>query len=217
MHLPASVILCLLLSLVAVSARAEYQVEVVVFAHTAADADGEQWIDDTGLPDTSGFAVLGVPPDPGAAALAPLPASSHRLGGVVGALRRGGRYRTLFHAAWLHPEGGRLRGAYISLPAPAAVPDAGPELAGSVRLRVTRFLHADVDMAFLAEVPATGAAVHVHLQESRKIRLNEVHYFDHPLFGVILQVSRVGGEDGAESAADPESGAEADAPESPRP
>ena len=30
----------------------------------------------------------------------------------------------------------------------------------------------------------------VRLTESRRIKLNELHFFDHPLFGVILQVSR---------------------------
>ena len=34
-------------------------------------------------------------------------------------------------------------------------------------------------------------ADYVRLQESRKIRLNEIHYFDHPFFGVILRVSRL--------------------------
>jgi hypothetical protein len=31
---------------------------------------------------------------------------------------------------------------------------------------------------------------YVRLNETRRIRLNELHYFDHPMFGVILQVSR---------------------------
>lgn len=193
MRLSVSIMLCLLLPPVAAPALAAYQVEVVVFAHAAADADGEQWVGDAGLPDPSGFAMLGSAPDPGIAVLAPLPAASQRLGGVVGALRRSGRYRTLFHSSWLQPEGGRIRGAFISQSAAGAMPEAAAELVGSVRVRVTRFLHADVDMAFLAPAPADGGhAVHVRLQESRKIRLNEVHYFDHPLFGVMLQVSRVG-------------------------
>jgi hypothetical protein len=73
-----------------------------------------------------------------------------------------------------------------------------------VRLRVARYLFVDVDVAYLPEgAPGDPAAaaqppagpVPVRLQETRKIKLNEVHYFDHPLFGVILQVSRMGGED----------------------
>ena len=36
----------------------------------------------------------------------------------------------------------------------------------------------------------TDPVDYVRLTESRRIKLNELHYFDHPLFGVILQVSR---------------------------
>ena len=31
----------------------------------------------------------------------------------------------------------------------------------------------------------------IGLKESRKIKLNEIQYFDNPLYGVILQVSRL--------------------------
>ena len=36
------------------------------------------------------------------------------------------------------------------------------------------------------------------MRESRKIKLNELNYFDHPLFGVILQVSRMETNEGEE-------------------
>ena len=31
----------------------------------------------------------------------------------------------------------------------------------------------------------------LELKETRRIKLNEIHYFDHPMYGVILQVSRL--------------------------
>lgn len=85
---------------------------------------------------------------------------------------------------------------------------------GFVRLRSARFLHLDIDFAyFLAPagggpgaataapiapdapdaVPAPGRepqADYARLTESRRVRLNEIHYFDHPLFGVVVQVSQ---------------------------
>ncbi len=85
-----------------------------------------------------------------------------------------------------------------------------PELVydGLIRLRSSRFLHLDVDFAYFPDVPeesgpdspageaASGAldqysADYVRLTESRRIKLNEMHYFDHPIFGVIVQVSRL--------------------------
>jgi len=76
---------------------------------------------------------------------------------------------------------------------------------GTIRLRSSKFLHIDVDIAYFpVYLPNEGAlqgedetlfvqqqADYVRLQESRKIRLNEIHYFDHPFFGVILRVSRL--------------------------
>lgn len=85
---------------------------------------------------------------------------------------------------------------------------------GFVRLRSARFLHLDIDFAyFLAPAgggpgaavaapdapdapdaqPAPGReaqADYARLTESRRVRLNEIHYFDHPLFGVVVQVSQ---------------------------
>ena len=76
-----------------------------------------------------------------------------------------------------------------------------------MRLRSAHFLHVDVDLAFFPEpgfqniktpiqgseniIPVLQQADYVRLTESRRIKLNELHYFDHPLFGVIIQVSRL--------------------------
>ena len=82
-----------------------------------------------------------------------------------------------------------------------------PELLfdGTIKLRSSKFLHADVDFAFFpvdlsnyedhnsseGRLYVRQEADYVRLTESRKIRLNEIHYFDHPHFGVILRVSRL--------------------------
>lgn len=182
------------------AAAASYQLEIIVFAYAQPDVDGEQWNPDGGLPTRQGLALLGAGGEGGGPEVTPLPATSYRLNGVMAALRRGGKYRPLLHASWLQPETGRIRGVFVS------APPVVEQVMGSVRLRVTRFLHVDMDMAYfpgaapdVADAGAVGG--HVRLQESRKIKLNEVHYFDHPLFGVLLQVSRAGGAADADSAA----------------
>ena len=44
-------------------------------------------------------------------------------------------------------------------------------------------------------LPVTGeTAQYSRLRESRRMKLNELHYFDHPLFGLFMRVSRFGGE-----------------------
>ena len=208
MHAPARVVISLVLLCVWMlpAAAATYQVEIVIFAYPQPNTDGERFSADEGLPSPQGLARLGGAVQETGPVVTPLPAASHRLDGVLGALRRGGKYRPLLHASWLQPESGRVRGVFVSAPAAAATPDlAAPDLErvmGSVRLRVTRFLHVDLNLAYwpgaappgMAEAGGPEQADHVRLQESRKIKLNEVHYFDHPLFGALLQVSRAGGQ-----------------------
>ena len=76
---------------------------------------------------------------------------------------------------------------------------------GTVRLRKSRFLHLDVDFAYFPdmlqqpdlEMPAQAAghrrfpADYVRLRESRRIKPDDLNYFDHPLFGLVVQVSRI--------------------------
>jgi len=76
---------------------------------------------------------------------------------------------------------------------------------GSIRIRSGFYLHADIDLSYFKQLPAENKVLRtseesfsggfdktvVKLKESRKIKLNEIHYFDHPMYGVILQVSRL--------------------------
>jgi peptidoglycan-binding protein CsiV len=76
---------------------------------------------------------------------------------------------------------------------------------GSIRIRSGFYLHADVDLSYFKQLPPENKVIRnseesfsglqektvIKLKESRKIKLNEIHYFDHPMYGVILQVSRL--------------------------
>lgn len=76
---------------------------------------------------------------------------------------------------------------------------------GFVRLQLRNFLHLDIDFSYFPEdiqkILRTQSNVntekmvnkdvdYVRLTENRKISLNELNYFDHPLFGILVQVSR---------------------------
>ncbi|MEC9247520.1 MAG: CsiV family protein [Pseudomonadota bacterium] len=59
------------------------------------------------------------------------------------------------------------------------------KLQGVVGIRVSHLLYVDLDLIFSSEEGL------VRLSESRKIKLKELNYFDHPLFGVLLMVSPI--------------------------
>jgi hypothetical protein len=79
---------------------------------------------------------------------------------------------------------------------------------GTLKIRSSLYLHVDLDIVLFrkpdsddsevsdkveSEITASrinNYADFVRLTESRRIKLNELHYYDHPLFGVIIQVSR---------------------------
>ncbi len=80
---------------------------------------------------------------------------------------------------------------------------ASPELNGTARLSRSRFLHLELDLEFLPNDRAAALPMPVtrggetaierlvpqyRLQESRRMRSRELHYFDHPAFGVIATV-----------------------------
>lgn len=76
---------------------------------------------------------------------------------------------------------------------------------GSIRIRSGFYLHADIDLSYSKALPPENKIIRtseesfqnsfdksvIKLKETRKIKLNEIHYFDHPMYGVILQVSRL--------------------------
>lgn len=84
--------------------------------------------------------------------------------------------------------------------------DPGYIVDGAIRIRSGFYLHVDVDLTYFTAIPQQNRIVQtadqvqnvdpfqkvpVQLQETRKIKLNELHYFDHPMFGLIIQVSRL--------------------------
>lgn len=66
----------------------------------------------------------------------------------------------------------------IELPSTSIATD---DLRGSLRIYANDLLYAHVDLELNG----------YQLKEKRRLKLNETHYFDHPKFGLILQVSRM--------------------------
>ena len=76
--------------------------------------------------------------------------------------------------------------------------------AGTVRLSLTRFLHVKLDLTYLdtqavQRGPAAAPddltelpiAPRYHIGAERTTRSGEIHYFDHPAFGVLIKITPV--------------------------
>ncbi len=76
--------------------------------------------------------------------------------------------------------------------------------AGTIRLSLTRFLHVKLDLTYVdTQAVQTGPAAapgdltelpiapRYHLDAERTTRSGELHYFDHPAFGVLIKVTPV--------------------------
>ena len=128
--------------------------------------------------------------------------TNNALNGAVNQLNKRG-YRVLFHQAWSQI-------AYANKKAPTVLIEddkkSGANMLGTVRLYKTRYAHVDFDLEFERRIPGkimteflqnqkittteTPASWRFHLKESRKIKPGELHYIDHPLFGVLVKIQK---------------------------
>ena len=110
-------------------------------------------------------------------------------------LERSGRYRVLLHGAWIAPIPDR------DAPLPMLI-QAGDRsgdqwrIEGTIAVTLGRYLHADVALRYrldpLAGTDPLATPDYLELHELRRLRSGELHYLDHPRFGVLLQIDPVG-------------------------
>jgi hypothetical protein len=188
-----------------------YQVEMIVFEHLYPDVGGEQWYNNQGLPDIANSVELVTDQLGERVAYQVLTSGRHKISGVYSALKSSRDYRPIMHIAWQQPGLTRSRAKYVhirrmeGLGEPDSIQEDMVKIDGTVRLRGGHFLYLDIDLAYffkaLPESIINSAMIngnitsqlsdYTRLSESRKVKLNELHYFDHPLFGVITWVRRL--------------------------
>ncbi len=188
-----------------------YNVELIVFAQLHPDAGNEIWPANPGSPDLTGAQEIPTTAVPNAQ-LQPLPPDQFAMQAEEQKLVKDGNYEILLHTGWRQLGVPREKGIPVHIhtaapttpdasDAPAALPP--PRLDGVIELTVLRYLHLDVDLLlrgkpatttggvgdFFGVAPAKPLIPIYRLQESRRMRSGELHYFDHPMFGVIALVT----------------------------
>jgi hypothetical protein len=157
-----------------------YEVEVVVFENRLPDLIGDellakdsdthiQKLEDVATPD----AAVGEP---------------YLYPTISNLLERDGHYHVLAHQHWQQTIDAKSIAKPVKI-----VGDNPAELEGVIRFYMSRYLHLDVDLLYRQAAPAGSASGEVvyRLTEQRKVRSQEVHYFDHPKLGVLVRVMPV--------------------------
>lgn len=190
------------------TAAADYEVEILVYASLERSAGDARWPVPREWPATERALSLG---EAGTQSV-----DTRALQAIADNLRASRQYRPLLHWRWRQPgwDPKNARAIHVQIPAgsplpltnpPALldknllarlrtlisqrqpVPPDQPVLDGTVSLSVSQFPHLAVDLVFLDK----DTGLPVQLRETRRMRSGELHYLDHPRFGVLAQVVSV--------------------------
>lgn len=202
----------LLFASVTVANAAEYQVELLVFEHL--DSRGvqrEYWPPPADLPDISA-AVSAESTN----AITSLPAERLSVHRYWENLRRSQGFRPVLAAGWRQALDADGNAAPVRIHAGPPRPEAAQDgytphrVDGVIRLNQGRYMHVKADLIWIDSLaageqprglqPYRGAAVGLGeprhwqgfpMRQSRRIREGELHYLDHPRFGILLKVERM--------------------------
>jgi hypothetical protein len=155
-----------------------YDVELVIFRHLGGGGTPEDWgmINNHAVTDAESA-------DPSSAetTFPTLPPERMKLKAIYNALKRSRGYQPLAHVGWTQPATDRSTTRFVSL---ASLGVDGP-VSGRAALARGRFLHLTLDLAL--QIP--GEATRYVLQQTRRMRSTEMHYIDHPRFGVVALIT----------------------------
>jgi len=185
--------------LAATATGSDYDVELVVFQNLMPELEGKEiW-----SPERVNLQLADIDK---AAKAADTQDEKSSLGRAVLAMGESKRYRVLAHKRWTQTAEARSTSQVMR------IISAEGELDGTFVFYLSRFLHVDVQMLLKDEnaVPVAitasagnpasgnpamagekgaGMQLAYRIDESRRIRSSEIHYFDHPKFGVLVQVT----------------------------
>tara|TARA_R110002049_G_scaffold221841_23_gene393368 strand:+ start:225 stop:836 length:612 start_codon:yes stop_codon:yes gene_type:complete len=167
-----------------------YHVELVVFEQLSTTTD-EQW------PQMSDGITAGSL-TPGMASPLIQPATNNSLNSIASRLSSSSQYRVHYHQSWQQ---------YIMRKGSAKavnIISTDGLIEGTIRLDKATYLHASVDLWLKqntsqvnnwSDTPSNGIDINAprnpHLVESRRIRSNELDFFDHPKMGALLKITPI--------------------------
>jgi hypothetical protein len=181
----------LLAAALPLAAQAEtYQVDLLVFLQGGADNEAPlaPTVPDIGrtFEPTDSKTLLNV-------GIRMLPEGSGGLAALEHRLQLSGRrYVPVAQLSWIQTDPSESRGPSLHVTGGGTIDTpAGPvhALDGTVTLHGGFYLHVDADLVW-TQREMDGSLVSWHLDENRRLRLNETHYLDNARLGVITRVTK---------------------------
>jgi hypothetical protein len=164
-----------------------YEIEVMVFQNIRPEAEGEElWMSERIDPEIKDLDK--------AVAISTIPGEDSDLTKVREIIEQDSNYRVLVHKQWAQNADTRSESKLVQLNT-----DDG-ELNGTFKFFMSRFLHVDVNLLykesdskslFQAGNTENAADINYEIREQRRVRSNEMQYFDHPKFGLLVMVQPV--------------------------
>jgi Peptidoglycan-binding protein, CsiV len=187
-------------------ADTRYSVELIVFRPTTPLGVTEDWQSESRIsnPPVGGSesgesgAQAPAPASVGTINVSPMSPALFKLAGIESGLQRSRNYEVLGHVGWTQvavPRGSGLTADLSQLGLGAAT------LKGTAAVERGRYLYLRINLAYTPADPpaslvgttASTGPVTFTLDQVRRVRGFERHYFDHPAFGVIAMVAPLSG------------------------
>ncbi|MGR8948286.1 MAG: CsiV family protein [Gammaproteobacteria bacterium] len=173
-----------------------YHVEVIVFKHLSEELQGgEYWTLKERMPNFATAVDLDELRnlDDATSTGSVVPERTLYLAGVYDRLLASSQYKPIMHKAWAQPgySANNVRRIYLSNGRNRAIRDEEQDVAlendadtfeGTIGLQGGRLLHVGANFVYTSQEATTT------ISEFRRIKLKQLHYFDHPLFGVLVRV-----------------------------
>ena len=178
---------CLLTAYLNVGAATWYSVEVLIFQNlNVTGAEDELWPESPELPDLTDVVELG----PGG--LSQMGSGAFSLRRVASRMQSSGLYRPLLHVGWSQAGYSRTRARRVHVHSGLSNPYSSgfDSIDGWISVTRARYLHLEADLVLNGNlVPSDVAqAEHFRLTAKRRMRSREVHYIDHPMFGLLVNI-----------------------------
>jgi hypothetical protein len=163
-----------------------YDVEIIVFRNLAPDDGGERWATPV-IPQNAHRRSFP------AGEFTELAYRLYQMQNITRALENSRDYEVLYHRAWRQLAYDKRNS--VAYPVETEIEKGkGNSVQGWVKLIRERFLHLDVDLFLMAnQGQSSGISGYriplFEIEEKRRVRSGELHYFDHPRFGVIARVT----------------------------